>query len=117
MQLIQEQNIKIKATLPGRDATRKQEVFYNPVMKFNRDISILILNSIKKNHLQIALPLAGSGIRGLRFLKELKKDKIQEISFNDLKPNFSEVMKENLKLNKIKNPNKKIKIFISHFLF
>ena len=57
--------------------SKEMEVFYNPVMKLNRDISILLLNSIDNNNMQIALPLTGSGIRGLRFLKELKKNKMQ----------------------------------------
>ena len=69
MQLITEQSTKIKAELPGRDATKKQEVFYNPVMASNRNISITLLDSISNKNLKIALPLAGSGIRGLRFLK------------------------------------------------
>lgn len=37
--------------------SRKLPVFYNPVMKLNRDISILLLNSLPDKKLQIALPL------------------------------------------------------------
>lgn len=81
--IIQEQSTKIKATLPKKDLHKKLPVFYNPVMKFNRDISIIILNSLPNKNMNIALPLAGSGIRGLRFLKELKKSKIKQIYFNE----------------------------------
>jgi len=102
--------------------SKKLPVFYNPAMKFNRDISVLLLNSTNKKNMQIALPLAGSGVRGIRFLKEVKiqekrsfsgrrksrgfssESKIKSISFNDLKTSF---IKKNLKLNKI---NKKITI-------
>ena len=58
-----------------KKVSKKLPVFYNPAMKLNRDISILLLNSIKNKGMQIALPLSGTGIRGVRFLKELKKGK------------------------------------------
>jgi tRNA (guanine26-N2/guanine27-N2)-dimethyltransferase len=85
------------------------DVFYNPVMKLNRDISVLLLNSIDAKNTQIALPLAGSGIRGIRFLKELKKNKIKSISFNDYSIKAVNSIKNSLKLNNIKN--KKIIIY------
>ena len=84
-------------------------VFYNPVMKLNRDITVLLLNSIDKKNMQVALPLAATGIRGIRFLLELKKSKIKSISFNDNNTKAVKLIKSNLKLNKIK-PDKKIKI-------
>ncbi len=103
--------IKIKK---ADKVSREMAVFYNPVMKLNRDISILLLNSIDNKNMQIALPLAGSGIRGMRFLKELKKNKIKSISFNDYSTKAAGSIKNNLKLNKInnfamiKNPIKKL---------
>ena len=117
MKLLTENDIKIKATLPKRDATKKQEVFYNPLMKSNRNISIALLNSVSSKGMGLALPLAGSGIRGLRFLKELKKGKLDCLYLNDKKENFIENIEENLELNGIKT----IKVKISnedaeHFL-
>ncbi|MBT3814935.1 hypothetical protein HOE37_00340 [Candidatus Woesearchaeota archaeon] len=102
MKLITEQTTKIKATLPTRDATKKQEVFYNPLMKSNRNLSIVLLNSISNKEMGLALPLAGSGIRGLRFLKELKKGKLNHLYLNDRKETFEKTIKENLKLNSLK---------------
>ena len=84
-------------------------VFYNPLMKLNRDISIILLNSIDKNNMQIALPLAASGIRGIRFLLELKKNKIKNITFNDNSKKAITLIKKNLELNKLDN-SKKIKL-------
>ncbi|MBU0456699.1 MAG: hypothetical protein ABH824_03270 [Nanoarchaeota archaeon] len=78
MQTITENTTTIKATLPEKDPNKKQEVFYNPIMSSNRNISILLLNSISNKEMNVALPLAGSGIRGLRFIKELKEDKINK---------------------------------------
>jgi tRNA (guanine26-N2/guanine27-N2)-dimethyltransferase len=101
MTLIQEHSMKITATLE-KDPHKKMEVFYNPVMISNRNISILLLNSIDNKDMILADPLAGSGIRSLRFLKELKKNKINQIYLNDNKENFAKTIKDNLTLNKIK---------------
>ena len=79
-------------------------------MKLNRDITILLLNSIDKKNMQMALPLAATGIRGIRFLLELKKGKIKGISFNDNSTEAVKLIKSNLKLNKIKLKDK-VKIF------
>jgi tRNA (guanine26-N2/guanine27-N2)-dimethyltransferase len=83
--------------------SKKMETFYNPVMKFNRDISILLLNCIDKAKMQIGMPLTGSGIRGVRFVKELNKEKIKTIYFNDISVSAIKTIKKNLKLNKIKS--------------
>lgn len=133
MAILKENNVVIDAKNWKKELiSKKLEIFYNPVMKFNRDCSILLLNALgndgkrdsenknnkednkkdskeppqedikeKNKNMLIALPLAGSGIRGLRFLKELKKGIIEEIHFNDYKENFIGMMKKNLKLNKI----------------
>ncbi len=85
--------------------SKELEVFYNPRMRLNRDVSVLLLNSIENKEMQIALPLAGSGIRGIRFINELRKGKIRNISFND----YASIkhIKKNLELNKLK-PGRKI---------
>lgn len=107
--IVTEGSARIKVSGENK-ISKKLPVFYNPLMKFNRDVSILILNSINKQDMQVALPLAGTGVRGIRFLKELKKNKIKNISFNDYNENFLKIIKTNLSLNKIKI-NKKIKTF------
>lgn len=101
MAVLSEESVKIKAKLPLGDVHKKMEVFYNPLMKSNRSISILLLNSLPLKKMHMALPLAGSGIRGLRFLRELNKGKIKKIFVNDLKENFVKNFRENLKLNKL----------------
>jgi tRNA (guanine26-N2/guanine27-N2)-dimethyltransferase len=80
-----------------------KKVFYNPAMKENRDISVSLLNSVADKNLQIALPLAASGVRGIRFLKELGKQKIKSVSMNDLSRYAAALIKKNLKLNRIKS--------------
>ena len=89
--------------------SKQMGVFYNPIMKLNRDISILLLNSINKNKLSIADPLAGTGVRAIKFILELNKLKIKTITINDYSKNAVKSIKKNLSLNKIKN--KKIIIY------
>lgn len=81
--------------------SKKLEVFYNPAMKLNRDLSIILLNAVENKQMKIADIMAGTGVRSIRFLKELKKNKIKSIAINDL--NSIKKIKNNLKLNKIKN--------------
>jgi len=99
-QVIQEGKALIKVSVEKK-ISKKLPVFYNPVMKLNRDISILLLNSISDKQMQIALPLAGSGVRAIRFLLELKKNKILHLYMNDYKEDFFETIRDNLALNKI----------------
>ncbi len=101
MTLITEHSTTIHAELPEGDVNAKMDVFYNPVMVSHRNISVLLLNSISNKDMKIADPLAGSGIRSLRFLKELKKGKIKELVINDFKENFKEVFEKNICLNKL----------------
>src|SRR3989338_6904977 len=89
--------------------SKKMDVFYNPVMELNRTSSVLLLNALDKKGMQIGLPLEGSGIRGMRFLKELKKGMIKSIAFNDYDPKAEKKIKENLKLNKL-DKDKRIEV-------
>ncbi len=99
--IIQEGKAKIKVGIEEK-ISKKLPVFYNPVMKLNRDISVLLLDSIENKKMQIGLSLSATGIRGIRFLKELSKSKIKIVKFNDHDKNSVKIIKQNLKLNKIK---------------
>lgn len=94
-------------------------VFYNPIMQCNRDTSILLLRALDRKGMQLVDPLAGSGIRTLRFLKELPSDMIKLIYVNDYRENFEEQLKEGLKKNglsdgKLEIGNKEASDFIWH---
>ena len=105
--IINEGSINLK--IPKAEKISKEmDVFYNPVMGLNRDISILLLNSINKENMQIADPLAATGVRSIRFLKELSKNKIKNIYINDYNKDAISLIKQNLALNKIQYKNKKI---------
>jgi len=103
---------KAKLIVDIGKVSRKLEVFYNPVMEFNRTISVLLLNALGKKDMQIALPLAASGVRGVRFLKEVKG--IKKVYMNDISKNAVNLMKKNVKLNNVKKveiTNKDANIF------
>ncbi len=105
MPTLTEHSITLNLQLPQKDVHRKMEVFYKPLMASHRNFAVLLLNSIGNKALNVADPLAGSGIRSLRFLKELKKGKINHLFVNDAKENFRMVFKKNLALNKISAKN------------
>ncbi len=103
-QQIQEGKAIVKVPIEKK-ISKDLEVFYNPVMKFNRDTTIAILEALNKKDIQIGLPLSGSGIRGIRILLETK-NKIRAIHFNDYDEKAVKNIKNNLKLNKLdKNKN------------
>ncbi len=81
--------------------TRKMPVFYNPAMKLNRDISVLLLQVSGGSRLRIADPLAATGVRTIRFLKELGSSKVSVAYVNDGSAAAAASIRNNLKLNKI----------------
>ncbi|MDP2750566.1 MAG: tRNA (guanine(10)-N(2))-dimethyltransferase [Nanoarchaeota archaeon] len=95
--------IQIDKKLEWADVSKDMPIFYNPQMKLNRDISVILLNATDKKDMQICDLLAGSGIRSIRFLKELKKGKIETIIINDYEKESSSSIEKNIELNKIKN--------------
>lgn len=112
--IITEGSAKIKISTESK-ISKQLPVFYNPIMKFNRDVSVLLLNNIDKKNMQMADILAGSGVRAIRLSKELKKGKIKRIYANDLDKNSVKIIKENIKLNKAKNiivSNKDANLFL-----
>ena len=108
--IINEGSIRLKAPKTEK-ISKAMGVFYNPAMGLNRDISILLLNAINRDNLQIADPMAASGVRSIRFLKELANSKIKRIFINDYDKNAVRLIRQNLEINKIKyKNNKKVRI-------
>ncbi len=98
---VEEGKIKLDISLP-KTVSKQMGVFYNPVMKLNRDVSILLLNALGKKDIQISDPMAGSGVRALRFMKELDKSIVKRLFVNDYSDKAVSLIKENMKLNGIK---------------
>lgn len=101
MTLHDEYGSKVDVALPKGDVHRQMEVFYNPLMKSNRSISILLLNSIPHEKMRIADTMAGSGIRSIRFLRELREGKIETLFVNDYKESFPKKFEGLLQLNSL----------------
>lgn len=100
MEIIYEGNARINVHTSDI-VSKKLPVFYNPIMSLNRDISIILLRSVAKKDMQIALPLAATGVRGVRMLAELPADMIKSVSMNDISTQAVRLMEENLALNSI----------------
>lgn len=99
--MIREGSIRISTPLAAGDVSRKMSVFYNPVMESQRNIMVLLLKCIENKRMNVADPLAGSGIRSFRLLKELPSGKIDHLFVNDSKEGFPTFFKEQLALNKL----------------
>lgn len=98
--IVDEGQISIKVPTQ-KIVTKDMPVFYNPVMALNRSLMILLLKSLDKKALKIADPLAGTGVRALRLLKELPKSMIKKIYVNDLNPKLKTMLASEAKRNKI----------------
>ena len=105
MQTIVENNSRIKIEPPQKDVHKKMKVFYNQVMESNRNITILLLNALENQYLNLADPLAGSGIRSIRFMKELTAGKINHLFVNDQKELFKTYFNQTLRLNQLSKKN------------
>ena len=85
------------------EPTKQMPVFYNPEMEKQRNLTVSVLSAYQKQankKLTIADPLAGSGIRGIRILKEVNG--IGKAVFNDVSSEPVKLIRKNLNLNKIK---------------
>ncbi len=89
---------KVKIILPENSS-----VFFNPEAEMTRDLSVSALQVYKKGikfKINVCDPLAATGIRGLRYAKEVKG--IKSVVLNDKNPKAYQTIKKNIKLNKLK---------------
>jgi tRNA (guanine26-N2/guanine27-N2)-dimethyltransferase len=100
----QEEGIKIP--LLDEKISKKLSVFYNPEMKTNRDISLLLINSYFTKQISFCDPMSATGIRELRFLKKIPH-KFKSIHIGDISKRAIKDIKNNFRVNKISK--KKIK--------
>lgn len=82
--------------------TYKGEVFFNPVMEFSRDVSVLVMREFLKNKKARLLDgLAGTGARGVRIGNEVKGN--FHIVINDHNPVAFDLIEKNIALNDLNN--------------
>lgn len=83
----------------------EMEVFYNPVMRLNRDVTVLVLRALglmgrmPREGWRIASPLAGSGVRECRLLSELPVEMLDAIRINDISEDAVALIKRNIARN------------------
>jgi tRNA (guanine26-N2/guanine27-N2)-dimethyltransferase len=90
--------------LPSEYAPSKAPVFYNPVMELNRDMAVLALQAYQKmvnREIAVCEPLAGCGIRGIRFAKEVKG--VKKVLINDINEKAFKLAKYNVEMNGLNN--------------
>jgi len=87
-----------KIYVPSESLTRKSEAFYNPDMEHQRNVTIAILRMLRAK--KVLDPLAATGVRGIRILKEIEG--VEKVVFNDANPKAVKLIEKNLKLNGIK---------------
>ena len=77
-------------------------VFYNPRAKFNRDVAIAFGKALKRElgRLEVLEPLAGSGVRSVRYAKEANADKVLAV---DVDPLAVKLIKINAKINNVED--------------
>jgi tRNA (guanine26-N2/guanine27-N2)-dimethyltransferase len=102
--MIEEREVRLELE-PEDEPTKESDVFYNDDMVLNRDVSVAALEVYRRDQddgLRILDALAGSGIRGLRYWKELGEGDgtaVESVTVNDANPKAVENIRENLRLN------------------
>lgn len=91
----------------GRSVSSDMPVFYNPAMKSNRDITLLLMAAAAQKYevkkWSVADPMAATGIREIRMLLELGSSKFERVAINDYSPAAAALIRKNLALNRIKS--------------
>ncbi len=100
---IQEGLVTVKA--PESDkVSSKAAVFYNPVMELNRDLSVLAIKAYQNelgSEISICDAFGGSGIRGIRYAKEI--DDVSKVVITDINPLAIKYTNENIEINNLNN--------------
>jgi tRNA (guanine26-N2/guanine27-N2)-dimethyltransferase len=101
--VIDEGHVKIKVP-PFDKISSKAPVFYNPAMELNRDLSVAAITVFQTNidqELQICDAFGGTGIRGIRYAREIEG--IKCVVINDMNPLAVQLARENISANELNN--------------
>ncbi|MCX6817374.1 MAG: hypothetical protein NTU57_00780 [Candidatus Aenigmarchaeota archaeon] len=94
---------KAKLYVPDESLTKDSETFYNSAMEHQRNVTIACVRLAgSKDALD---PLAATGVRGIRLLKEAG---VAKVVLNDVSPAAIKLVRRNLVLNKIKKSSYEI---------
>lgn len=90
--------------VPSDYAPARAPVFYNPVMEFNRDLTVLAFKAYQHmvNHeISICEPLTSQGIRGIRYATEIEG--VNRIVLSDINHHAYELAQHNIKHNNLQD--------------
>jgi len=85
---------------PSDYAPSKAPVFYNPVMEFNRDLTVLAFQAyqrVVKREISICDPLTSQGIRGVRFAAEVEG--VKKVLTSDVNLRAFKLARHNVQMN------------------
>jgi len=97
-------NLKAYGICPSDYAPSKAPVFYNPVMEFNRDITVLAFQAHQRmvnREITICEPLTATGIRGLRFAAEIQG--VTSVVSSDINLRSAKLAGHNVSLNNLQD--------------
>ena len=90
--------------VPSDYAPSKAPVFYNPVMEFNRDLTVLVFKAYQhliNREITICEPLTSQGIRGIRYAAEV--DNVKSVLLSDINKHAYDLATYNIRLNKLED--------------
>ena len=96
--------------VPSDYAPSRAPVFYNPVMEFNRDLSVLVFRVYQRligREISLCEPLTSQGIRGVRYAVEVEG--VNRILLSDINHQAYELAQYNVKRNNLQD-----KIVLEH---
>jgi tRNA (guanine26-N2/guanine27-N2)-dimethyltransferase len=93
-------DLKAYGVTPSDYAPSKAPVFYNPVMEFNRDLSVLAFKAYQHmlcHPVSVCEPLTSQGIRGIRYAAEIGE--VERVLISDISSKACEVAQHNIEIN------------------
>jgi tRNA (guanine26-N2/guanine27-N2)-dimethyltransferase len=97
-------NLKAYGVCPSDYAPSKAPVFYNPVMEFNRDLTVLAFQAYQRmvnREIKICEPLTGTGIRSIRFAAEIHG--VTKVVSSDINMRSAKLAAHNIILNELQD--------------
>ena len=97
-------SLKAYGVCPSDYAPSKAPVFFNPVMEFNRDVTVLAFQAYQKmvnREISICEPLTATGIRGIRFAAEISG--VKRVVSSDINEHSVKLAAHNIALNNLQN--------------
>jgi tRNA (guanine26-N2/guanine27-N2)-dimethyltransferase len=90
--------------VPSDYAPSRAPVFFNPVMEFNRDLSVLavrVYQRLVKHEIGVCEPLASQGVRGIRYAVEVGG--VSRVLLSDINYHAYELARHNVRCNNLQD--------------